>query len=86
MAAIMAPTNKQNEGTNFFITIKMTTARDTIKANNNLKSPINLISLFHNYYLTLLGICLAPVSYTHLDVYKRQTLDRNIALATLFCV
>ena len=33
----------------------------------------------------ILGVCLGPVSYTHLDVYKRQTVNRqqNVLWKTL---
>ena len=30
----------------------------------------------HDIDILLRGICLKPVSYTHLDVYKRQVYDR----------
>ena len=33
--------------------------------------------------LPILGVCLGPVSYTHLDVYKRQARQRVVALVAV---
>ena len=37
-----------------------------------MKNKLNLPSLILTFILLIAWECIAPVSYTHLDVYKRQ--------------
>ena len=52
-----------------FFSIEYTKLNDIIKSNHKINIRKDLIMSF---YKKMVSVCAAAVSYTHLDVYKRQ--------------